>query len=48
MQAPQFQINSLVATSSDICGGINKAISEKLILANITFTGMIDVAFYAA
>jgi hypothetical protein len=48
MQAPQIQINSLVATTSGICGGVGKAISDKLILANITFTRMIDVAFYAA
>jgi len=48
MQASQIQINSLVATTSDICGGVGKAISAKLILANITFTGIIDVAFYAA
>jgi len=48
MQAPQFQINSLIATTSGICGGVGKAISAKLILANITFSGMIDVAFYAA
>jgi hypothetical protein len=48
MQVPQIQINSLVATTSGICGGVGKAISAKLILANITFTGIIDVAFYAA
>ena len=48
MQAPQIQINSLVATTSGICGGVGKAISAKLILANITLTGVIDVAFYAA
>jgi hypothetical protein len=48
MQVPQIQINSLVATTSGICGGMGKAISAKLILANITFTGIIDVAFYAA
>ncbi|MBN1968523.1 MAG: hypothetical protein JW870_04070 [Candidatus Delongbacteria bacterium] len=48
MQAPQIQINSLVATTSGICGGVGKAISANLILANITFTGIIDVAFYAA
>ena len=47
-EMPQIQINSLVATTSGICGGVGKAISAKLILANITFTGMIDVAFYAA
>lgn len=34
--------------TSGICGGVGKAISAKLILANITFTGIIDVAFYAA
>jgi hypothetical protein len=48
MQVPQIQINSLIATTSGICGGVGKAISAKLILANITFTGIIDVAFYAA
>lgn len=48
MQASQFQINSIVATTSGICGGVGKAISAKLILANITFTGTVDVAFYAA
>ncbi len=48
MQASQIQINSLVATTSGICGGVGKAISAKLILANITFIGIIDVAFYAA
>jgi hypothetical protein len=48
MQGPQIHINSLIATTSGICGGVGKAISAKLILANITFTGMIDVAFYAA
>jgi len=48
MQVPHIQINSLVATTSGICGGVGKAISAKLILANISFTGMIDVAFYAA
>ena len=48
MQAPQLPTNSIIATTSGICGGVGKAISAKLILANITFTGIIDVAFYAA
>ena len=48
MQAPQIQINSLIATTSGICGGVGKAISAELILANITFIGIVDVVFYAA
>ena len=48
MQEPQIQINSLVATTSGICGGVGKAISAKFILSNITLIGVIDVAFYAA
>ena len=49
MQAmPQNQLNSVVVTTSGLCGGLGKALTAHLVLANITFHGTIDVAFYAA
>lgn len=44
----QNQINSVVATTSGICGGVGKAISANLILLNITFQSLLEVAVYAA
>lgn len=49
MQAmPENHINSVVATTSGLCGGLGKALTAHLVLANITFQGIIEVAFYAA
>lgn len=44
----QNQINSVVATTSGICGGVGKAISANLILLNITLQSVLEVAVYAA
>lgn len=44
----QNQINSVVATTSGICGGVGKALSANLILLNITFQSILEVAVYAA
>ncbi|HEY4785520.1 MAG TPA: hypothetical protein VIH57_05705 [Bacteroidales bacterium] len=40
--------NSIIVTISSICGGVSKTITSHLLLANITFPGIIEVAFYAA
>ena len=40
--------NSLIVTTSGLCGGLSKAIASNLVLTNITFQGIIEVAFYAA
>lgn len=45
---PQNQINSIVATTSGLCGGLGKALTAHLVLTNITFQGIIEVSFYAA
>lgn len=44
----QNQFNSIVATTSGMFGGLSKALSSHLVLVNITFQGIIEVAFYAA
>ena len=44
---PQNQVNSIVVTTSGLCGGLGKALTAHLVLANITIHGTIDVAFYA-
>ena len=45
---PQNQLNSIVVTTSGLCGGLGKALTAHLVLANITIHGTFDVAFYAA
>ena len=40
--------NSLIVTTSGLCGGLSKAITSHLVLASITFQGIVEVAFYAA
>lgn len=40
--------NSIVSTTSGVFGGVGKALSSHLTLANITLDGVADVAFYAA
>jgi hypothetical protein len=45
---PDNQINSVVATTSGLCGGLGKALTAHLVLDNITFQGILEVAFYAA
>ena len=44
---PQNQVNSIVVTTSGLCGGLGKALTAHLVLANITIHGTFDVAFYA-
>jgi hypothetical protein len=45
---PQNQLNSIVATASGLFGGLGKALTAHLVLASITFQGIIEVSFYAA
>lgn len=45
---PQNHINSFVAATSGLCGGLGKALTAHLVITNITFQGIIEVAFYAA
>ena len=45
---PQNPLNSIVATTSGLCGGLGKALSAHLVLTNITFNGTLEVVFYAA
>lgn len=45
---PENQINSVIATTSGLCGGLGKALTAHMVLTNITFQGIIEVAFYAA
>jgi len=40
--------NSFIVTFSSVCGGVSKTLTSHLLLANITFPGVIEVAFYAA
>jgi len=48
MQAmSQNHENSLIVTFSSVCGGVGKTITSHFFLANITFPGIIEVAFYA-
>lgn len=39
--------NSLIVTISSVCGGVGKTITSHFLLANITFQGILEVAFYA-
>jgi hypothetical protein len=49
MQAmPENHLNSVVATTSGLCGGLGKALTAHLVITNITFQGIIEVSFYAA
>jgi hypothetical protein len=45
---PENHLNSVVATTSGLCGGLGKALTAHLVITNITFQGIIEVAFYAA
>ncbi len=45
---PQNHLNSIITTTSGVCGGLSKALTSHLILYNITLQGIIEVAFYAA
>ena len=40
--------NSVITTASGICGGLGKAISSNVVLADITLGGIVEVAVYAA
>lgn len=44
----QNQINSIVATTSGLFGGLGKAVSSHLVLGSITLQGITEVAIYAA
>jgi hypothetical protein len=49
MQAmPENHLNSIVATTSGLCGGLGKALTAHLVFTNITFQGIIEVSIYAA
>ena len=45
---PQNQLNSVVATTSGLFGGLSKALTTHLFFTNITFQGIVEVAIYAA
>jgi len=45
---PQNQFNSIIATTSAVCGGVGKALSAHMVLLNISFQGITEVAIYAA
>jgi len=44
----QNQINSLVATTSGVFGGMGKVLLGNVYLASITFASICEVAIYAA
>jgi len=44
----QNNTNSIISTASAVFGGVGKALFSHQTLANITLTGVADVAFYAA
>jgi hypothetical protein len=45
---PQNQLNSVVAITSGLFGGLSKALTAHLFFTNITFQGIVEVAIYAA
>ncbi|MFN8208748.1 MAG: hypothetical protein U0T82_15265 [Bacteroidales bacterium] len=45
MSSPQ--INSFIATTSGLCGGLGKAYTANIILANLSLLGIIDIVIYA-
>jgi hypothetical protein len=45
---PENHLNSIVVTTSGLCGGLGKALTAHMVLTNITFQGIFEVAFYAA
>jgi hypothetical protein len=40
--------NSIIVTFSSVCGGVSKTLTSHILLATITFSGIIEVSFYAA
>ncbi|MFN8208098.1 MAG: hypothetical protein U0T82_11910 [Bacteroidales bacterium] len=46
MSSPQ--INSFIATTSGLCGGLGKAFTANLILTKISLPGILEVGVYAA
>ena len=44
----QNQFNSVIATTSAVCGGLGKALTAHMVLLNISFHGILEVAVYAS
>ena len=44
----QNQFNSVITTTSAVCGGLGKAVTAHMLLLNVSFQGILEVAVYAS